>query len=191
MRSVSCCLLLFLLAGCGSSGFVPDDFEIPTGFETAEFRVRPIAVADAEMDYEAVMESISIIHAALMNDGWPTESFTLEQNRQDLAKKERSLERRRSFTYTVISPDESRVLGCVYINKGIGGPDAAVFMWVRRSSYDDGLDPVLEAAVRAWIEREWPFKWVVYPGRTGPQRKAEQPDERMGPTGSGVTEAAG
>ena len=26
------CLALFILAGCGSSGFVPDDFELPSGF---------------------------------------------------------------------------------------------------------------------------------------------------------------
>jgi len=165
MRTIICFLLLLPLAGCGSSEFVPDDFEIPRGFETGDFHVRPITAADAEKDYEALMESIDIIHTALLNDTWPTESFTLEENRRDLAKKERLFERRRSFTYTVVSPDESRVLGCVYINKGMRGPDAAVFMWVRRSSYEAGLDPVLEAAVRDWMAREWPFEWVVYPGR--------------------------
>jgi len=83
MRKVVCGLLLFALMGCGSSGFVPDDFELPSGFETSEFRVRPIAVADAEKDYEAVMESVDIIHASLLSDRWPTESFTLDENRRD------------------------------------------------------------------------------------------------------------
>jgi hypothetical protein len=157
--------LAFWLVGCGSSRFVPRDFVVPSGFETQEFRVRPIAVADAEKDYEAVMESIEIIHASLLSDRWPKESFTLEEDRREIGTKERLFARRRSFTYAVMTPDESRVLGSVYINKGIGGPDAAVFMWVRRSAYESGLDPVLEAAVREWMEREWPFKWVVYPGR--------------------------
>ena len=172
MRRIAYCLLLLIVAGCGSSEFVPGDIEIPTGFETANFRVRPITVADAEKDYAAVMESIGLIHAALLGDRWPTDSFTLEQNRKDLAKKERRFEARKSFTFTVVSPDEDRVLGCVYINKGRRGPDAAVFMWVRQSSYDDGLDPVLESAVREWVEREWPFEWVVYPGRTVPEASA-------------------
>ena len=172
MRRAVYCLLLSILAGCGSSEFVPGDIEISTGFETANFRLRPITVADAEKDYEAVMESIGLIHAALLNDRWPTDSFTLEQNRNDLAKHERQFEQRKSFTFTVVSPDEDRVLGCVYINKGRRGPDAAVFMWVRQSSYDDGLDPVLESAVREWVEREWPFEWVVYPGRTAPDASA-------------------
>jgi hypothetical protein len=171
MRRAAYCLLL-VLAGCGSSEFVPGDFEIPNGFETVDFRVRPIAVADAEKDYAAVMESIGLIHAALLNDRWPTDSFTLEQNRNDLAKKERCFEQRKSFTYTVVSPDEDRVLGCLYINKGRGGPGAAVFMWVRQSSYDGGLDPVLESAVREWVKRDWPFEWVVYPGRTAPGASA-------------------
>lgn len=174
MKGAICCLALCVLAGCGSSRFVPDDFELPSGFETAEFRVRPITVADAEKDYEAVMESIEIIHSSFLDDSWPTESFTLEENRRDLAAKERKFERRHSFTYTVVSLDESRVLGCVYINKGIGGPDAAVFMWVRRSVHDAGLDSLLEAAVRDWMERDWPFEWIVYPGRTGIQPEVGQ-----------------
>ena len=173
MRGVAYCLLLLIVAGCGSSEFVPGDIEIPTGFETANFRLRPITVADAEKDYAAVMESIGLIHTALLGDRWPTDSFTLEQNRKDLAKKERRFEQRKSFTFTVVSLDEDRVLGCVYINKGRRGPDAAVFMWVRQSSYDDGLDPVLESAVREWVKREWPFEWVVYPGRTAPEVSAE------------------
>ena len=96
MRRVICCLVLFLLAGCGSSEFVPADLEIPAGLEAAGFRLRPITVADAEKDYEALMESIGLSRAALLNHGWPMGSFTLEQNRHDLAKKERRFERRPS-----------------------------------------------------------------------------------------------
>ncbi|MFH1681088.1 MAG: GNAT family N-acetyltransferase [Candidatus Eisenbacteria bacterium] len=164
MKRAALLSLLPLLAGCGS-GIVPADFEPPARLEHPDFVIRPIRAADAEKDYEAVMESIDIIRAALLGDGWPAETFTLEQNRADLAKKERLFARRRSFTYTVVAPDESRVLGSVYINKGMRGPDAAVFLWVRRSAHEEGLDPVLERAVRGWIDAEWPFEWVVYPGR--------------------------
>jgi len=176
MRRVICCLALVVLVGCGPSGFVPDDFEVPSGFETGEFRVRPITVADAEKDYEAVMESMDIIHRSFLDVGWPTESFTLDENRRDLAAKELKSERRHSFTYTVVSPDESQVLGCVYVNKGIGGPDAAVFMWVRRSVQNAGMDSLLEKAVRDWIEKDWPFEGVVYPGRTGALPGVGSPD---------------
>ena len=167
MRHLLSLALLLALSACGSD-FVPDEFEMPVLLETEHFRIRPIRVDDAEKDYEAVMESIDIIHAALLGDGWPTEDFTLEENREDLARKERRFARRTSFTYTVTSLDESKVLGCVYINPGIGGPDAAVFMWVRKSALAEGLDPLLETSVREWMQQEWPFEWVVFPGRDGP-----------------------
>ena len=114
MKILICTLLLLLISGCGSSsysGFVPEDFEVPLGFETPEFRVRPITEADAEKDYEAVMESREIIHSALLSDSWPTESFTLEENRRDLAMKEVRFDLRTGFTYTVVSLDEAQVLG--------------------------------------------------------------------------------
>ena len=87
------------------------------------------------------------------------------QNKRELSEKESRFESKSSFTYTVLNLDESKVLWCVYINKGIGGPDAAVFMWVRKSEYENDLDSLLEKSVRKWIAEKWPFKWVVYPGR--------------------------
>jgi len=168
---------VLLLTGCGPA-FVPYDFEIPGGLETEQFRIRPITAVDAEKDYEAVMESISLIHQALLHDGWPTPEFTLEENRSDLEAKERRFARRKNFTYTVVTPDESRVLGCIYINPGINGPDAAVFLWVRQSAFDQGLDPLLEQAVREWIDDQWPFQWVVYPGRPGPYGGTAPPERR-------------
>ena len=43
--------------------------------------------------------------------------------------------------------------------------DAEVYMWVRKSAYDEGLDSVLYETVRKWITEKWPFKKVAYPGR--------------------------
>ena len=159
--------LLLILAGCGPSGtpMVPEGFEPPRELVTEQFRIRPLHPADAEKDYEAVIESRDLIHAALLGDPFPPADFTLEQNRRDLVVKEERFAARTSFTYTVVSLDESKVLGCVYINRGIGGPDAAVFLWVRQSAYDAGLDPILEQAVRGWMKDAWPFQWVVFPGR--------------------------
>jgi len=168
---------VLFLTGCGPA-FVPPDVEIPPGFETEQFRVRPLTAADAEKDYEAVMESIDLIHTALLHDGWPTPQFTLEENRSDLEAKERRFAKRKNFTYTVVTLDESRVLGCIYINPGMRGPDAAVFFWVRQSACDLGLEPVLEQAVRDWIDNQWPFPWVVYPGRPGPYGGTAPPERR-------------
>lgn len=160
-------LLCLLLPACGESGdpLVPDDFVVPLELTTERFRIRPLLASDAEKDYEALMESRELIHTALLTEDWPDADFTLEENRHDLAVKETRFANRTSFTYTVVALDESEVLGCVYIRRGIGGPDAAVFLWVRQSAHDAGLDPILEKTVREWIGDAWPFEWVVFPGR--------------------------
>jgi hypothetical protein len=163
------CLLLLLtvvaLASACGKRWLPDDFTPPTGFRTDLFSIRLLTVDDAAADYEAVMESLDIIHTALLSDRWPGPGFSVEEDRRQIAVKEERARARRSFTYAVLSPNEERVLGSVYVNPGIGGPDAAVALWVRKTAFDEGLDPILERAVRGWIHEEWPLKWVVFPGR--------------------------
>ena len=66
----------------------------------------------------------------------------------------------------MVSLDESRVLGCVYINLSEDeDTDAEVYMWVRQSEFDIGLDPILFETVKKWLEETWPFERVKYPGR--------------------------
>jgi len=145
--------------------FVPDDFEIPTSLETDRFRLRMLSVNDVEKDYEAVIESRELLHT-LFGGPWPRSGFTLEENLADLKRHQQEFLRRKAFAYTVVSLDETRVLGCVYINppKNIDA-DAVVFMWVRQTEYDKGLDEILFDKVRNWISSDWPFKKVDYPGR--------------------------
>jgi hypothetical protein len=59
---------------------------------------------------------------------------------------------------------ESQVLGCVYFFPS-ETHDARVRMWVRRSAWEDGLDPLLERAVREWTARDWPFTSVDWADR--------------------------
>ncbi len=97
---------------------------------------------------------------------WPREGFTLKENLADLERHQQEFLDRKAFAYTVVAPDESRVLGCVYINPPRwADADAQVRMWVRQSEYDKGLDGVLFREVKHWIEELWPFDTVAYPGR--------------------------
>jgi hypothetical protein len=66
------------------------------------------------------------------------------ENLIDLGWHQGSSRLRRSFAYTIVAPDESRVLGCAYIDPS-DTHEARVWMWVRRDAYEDGLDPVVEA----------------------------------------------
>jgi hypothetical protein len=145
--------------------FVPADFVVPCSFETPHFRLRMLSAADVDKDYEAVMESAALLHAIFGGD-WPTADFTREDNLHDLVEHQQEFERRQAFAYTVVSHDESTCLGCVYINPPRGhNTDARVHMWVRQRAFDQGLDPILFHAVKTWLEADWPFAHVLYPGR--------------------------
>lgn len=145
--------------------FVPDDFEVPTSLETARFRLRMLSVGDVEKDYEAVIESRELLHR-MFGGPWPRSGFTIEENLADLKKHQQEFLSRQAFVYTVVSLDETRILGCVYIDPPENkDSDAVVVMWIRQIEYNKGLDEILFNTVRDWISSYWPFKKVDYPGR--------------------------
>ena len=145
--------------------FVPGDFQVPATLETKEFRLRVLTVNDVIKDYDAVMSSVEHLKNIWPGSGWPI-GLTLEQNLVDLGWHQKEFQRRRSFAYTVVTPDESRVIGCVYINPTRKqGFDAVVFLWARQSELPGGLETRLHAAVKGWVAKEWPFKKVAFPGR--------------------------
>ena len=118
-----------------------------------------LTVDDVVADFDALCSRVD-------RDGKPQPPFvaTVRENLIDLGWHQKEFELRRSFAYTVVAPDESRVLGCVYINPS-ETHEARVRMWVRRDAWEDGLDPLVEAALREWLEREWPFRSVDWAER--------------------------
>ncbi len=145
--------------------FVPNDFEVPLLLETDLFRLRMLSIDDVEKDYEAVIESRELLHT-MFGGLWPKSGFTIGENLTDLERHQQEFLDRKAFTYTVVSLDESKVLGCVYITPSeVTGPDAIVVMWVRQTEYEKGLDEVLFNTVRDWISTDWRFRKVDYPGR--------------------------
>jgi hypothetical protein len=145
--------------------FVPGGFQVPATLETREFRLRMLTVNDVVKDFDAVMSSVEHLKGIWPGSGWPGD-LTLEQNLIDLGWHQKEFQRRTSFAYTVVTPDESRVIGCVYINPTRkNGFDAVVYLWARESELPGGLEVRLHAAVKSWVAKEWPFKKVAYPGR--------------------------
>lgn len=143
---------------------MPDDFEVPATLEHPRFRLRMLSIHDLEKDYEAVMSSVAHLQGVWRNN-WP-EGLTLEQNLVDLGWHHKEFQRRTSFAYTVVEPDESRVLGCVYIYPpSKRGFDAEVYYWTRQSELANGLEEELGQALQTWFESEWPFESVAYPGK--------------------------
>jgi len=146
---------------------VPVAFAVPERFEHLEFVIRKLTVNDTALDYKAVMSSIGIIGRTRGGD-WPTAALTLAEDRVDLAEHEREFEARIGFAYTVVSPDETECLGCVYFyppghrGAATAGADVDVSFWVTQAAYDNGLYPVLFDAIEGWLDAAWPFRKVAY-----------------------------
>jgi hypothetical protein len=153
--------------------FVPVDFAVPEGLTAGEFRLEPLGPQHNAADYAAWTASIGHIQATpgFAGTDWPHE-MSLAENLGDLERHAQDFAERRGFTYTVLSTDAGEVIGCVYIypprgesqgGASAGEQHAAVSSWVRADRAE--LDPALYHAVRAWLERDWPFRSIEYAPR--------------------------
>ena len=148
-----------------------DDVQALAELRTGEFLLRPIRESDTALDYEAVMASREYLRP-WEGTGWPADDFTLEDNREDVAKLARWHAAGERFTYTVLDPTGTLCLGCVYLLP-TGAPlfargqidaldgarwseyDVAINFWVRTSRLADGLDRRLLDALGPWLADAW------------------------------------
>jgi RimJ/RimL family protein N-acetyltransferase len=143
--------------------FVPADWELPASLQTDRFLLRMLSIHDVAQDFEAVMSSVEHLQS-VWRTRWP-DGLTLDQNLVDLGWHQKEFQRRSSFTYTVVSPDCDRVLGCVYIYPTRKtGFDAEVYFWARQDE-NAGLESELEAALKDWLGNQWPFVNPAFPGK--------------------------
>lgn len=146
--------------------FLPRDFPVPAVVETARFRLRSITIHDAFKDYDAVMSSREHLWRRFGKIwGWPPEDLTIEQNIVDLGWHQKEFQLASSFDYAVMSLDETRLLGCVYVDPPHeDGTDADIWFWARQSELASGLEAELEAFLRPWLARSWRFGSVTLNG---------------------------
>lgn len=146
--------------GVAINAFVPSDFEPPASLETEGFRLAPLGPQHNESDHAAWTSSIAHIRATPgYPDGrWPpVEGMSLEENLADLTRHAADFEARKGFTYTVLDPSSSEVIGCVYLYPSASPDhDVEVQSWVRGDRPE--LDEPLADAVAAWFEAEWPWE---------------------------------
>ncbi|MEL7110431.1 MAG: GNAT family N-acetyltransferase [Pseudomonadota bacterium] len=173
MRNITFVFVLQLLFAIAPSAdaqskypFVDEAYEVPDELTTDSYRLRVLTVHDVIKDFDAVMASAEQLKEIFPGwGGWP-DGLTLEEDLIDLAWHQREFTRRSSFTYTVISLDETTVLGCVYIYPTRkSGYDADIKLWARASEQGGTADAELEQRIRAWIAADWPFENPAYPGR--------------------------
>jgi len=151
---------------------------VPDELRTEQFTLRPITAEDAERDYAALMETRELLRLWEQST-WPADDFTVEANRADLVGLETRHREGRAFTYTVVDPDDTEALGCVYVfpitanflTKATVTPtgerrwadvDAVVYFWMRSTAMHAGLDAALLAALRNWFRELWKTERTVF-----------------------------
>jgi len=151
----------------------PEGSAAPEELCTERFLLRPLLATDVDLDYDAVMSSRAELRRWSQST-WPEESFTRAENLVDLERHEREHRAGEAFTYTVLAPDGSRCLGCVYVaplrpeEEAVLGPSEAgerrarVTFWVRAADVAHDLDRRLFETLRAWFDAAWAFDRIVF-----------------------------
>ncbi len=149
--------------------FLPKDFIVPQKLDTNRMRLRMLTVSDVVKDFDAVVSRKNYLLETKPfgpNQKWP-DGLTLEQNLIDLGWHQKEFQMRTTFAFTVLNLEETKCLGCIYIEPTTKfNFDAKVYLWVRGSEALNGLDEHLFETVKNWINEKWPFKNVAYPGRS-------------------------
>lgn len=146
---------------------VPDDFQVPILVQGPGFKLVPLGPDVVKLDFDAYMSSVEHLQKTFSRStAWPRQGITDADAMQDMENEQTRFKSRRSFAYAVLTPDGSRELGSVYVSPSpIDGYDAVVRMWVTKAGYDAGFDAALYRWAVNWIQTDWPFKRVAYPGR--------------------------
>lgn len=150
-----------------ATAFVPIDFQPPTALVRDRFRLEPLGPQHNESDLMAWASSIEHIRATpgFPDGNWPPfEGMSPERNRRDLVRHAEDFERRVGFTFTVLDPGSSEVIGCLYLYPASSPDwDVTVQSWVRADRAE--LDTPLADAVAAWLVTDWPWSRIDRCGR--------------------------
>jgi len=141
---------------------------LPTPLQTPRFLLEPLGEHHADLDFAALMSCRTRLNKELQWGTWPPAEFTLEDNRGDLARHHGEFERGEAFAYTVLHPDRSRCLGCIYIERCDEIDGAQLAFWVIDEALE--LEPDLVRNVLDWIHTTWPIDRVLIPFREANSR---------------------
>lgn len=149
------------------------------GFATDTFLVRPLLPTDVVLDHDAVMATRDFLYHWEQEPPYPPADFSVEDNLADLEQMRTAHLEGTRYTYTVMTADETQVLGCIYLLPGddrmyrsakvmshdgtaLESLDATMAFWVRESTWAEGFERELLDAVIDWLDDVWAIEqWVV------------------------------
>ena len=132
------------------------DFDPPEPLDNPDLRLVPLGPPVVDADYQALMSCRERLVRELDWNQWPPEGFTLEDNREDLARHYAEFVNREAYAYSLFRGDWC--FGCIYIEPWNTGAQLA--FWV----VDAALEREAEVVSRVldWLS-QWPFEQVIVP----------------------------
>ena len=144
---------------------LPLSFEPPTVVMRDEYVLEVLAPKHNDIDYDAWNSSISELQGIFgpSNEG-PEEGYSKRQNLEDLERHYKEFQDNIAYAYTILSTDQVSCIGCLYIRPtSVASYDARVDFWFRNSHKQ--LEPSFLNELKVWLEHEWKFSAVAFPGR--------------------------
>lgn len=160
--------------------WLPEGFHHPLRAELIDgVHLRPISAADVDIDMLAVMANRDMLWSMFGEEwGWPPADMTREQDAADLARHAAEMQSHESFNYAVVTTEEDRLLGCVYIDPlepdAEGKPRGEVSWWMVAEAPPRWRE-ALDDFVPAWLAAQWPFASISTPFQPGNHRSEGSP----------------
>ena len=136
--------------------------------------IRPQLLDDNAADYRAVMANREWLRR-WSGSPWPADTFTLEDNREDLIGHIDDHRARTALGFSIATRVGIEILGSIYVQeiddwldeyaatdetrRAIAGAQARVDLWTRLDSQPDLLENVVTSAA-SWFAHEWNLKAI-------------------------------
>lgn len=147
--------------------FIEDDFMPPFDVVEDQFIMRKLTVDEVEKDFNALMSSKESLRQIFsIDDEWPMDNMTIEENYKDLKMHQDEFDNREGFAYTVVNKEDTECIGCIYIWPWTHGTyDSLVFYWVTDQVKALGFEETLGDYLQTWLKDFWLFEQTLMPGR--------------------------
>jgi hypothetical protein len=154
----------------------------PFARRTPRVQLEPVAPRTGELDYEAYMGSIDHLVRDFWGvagieeppsdepwwfgaGAWPAPDITPDAGNLDAMSCWASFGRGEAFSFSALTLDRTRQLGCTYLWPTIDGDDpyeAANRIWVIGSELATDLDRHLLEETLAWVEEAWELNRIIH-----------------------------
>jgi len=144
------------------------DVTPPLRVERDNYILEVLAPKHNERDYDAWTSSLDSLKGIFgPRNGWPGEVLGLDHNLKDLENHLREFQGKEAYTYSILSLDEKKCIGCLYIRPTpIKEYSARVDFWFR----DDSISYESEFYIwlQNWLNTFWKLENACFPGRSEP-----------------------